>query len=91
MHLDGLVLPRIVPCWLNASRGRLWLGTDRSWQLETATGTVAVLLLRHKSFWWQAVAGITLQTPDSEHLVLWLVRRGRCPAWRRMRVHFRYP
>lgn len=91
IHLDSLKLPHCCGWRITMQRYRLRVGPNRDWLLETPTGPIAVLLLRHKSFWWQTVAGITLQTAESEHLVLWFFRRGNSSSWRRMRVLFRYP
>lgn len=87
---------------LRISRGRierfqpcLVLTADRSWYLESSEGRAAVVLLRHKSFWWSGFAGITLQTGDNKCRILWFIRRradgSDAVNWRRMRVHFRFP
>ena len=92
LRLESLPVLRFSGGRIKLCRACLIMSSGRSWYVESSDGRAAVLLLRHKSFWWSGFAGITLQTGDSKRRVLWFFRRrgdGRCAAaWRRMRVHF---
>ena len=95
LRLESLPQLRFAHGRIQHRRASLVLTPSRSWHLESSGGRAAVLLLRHKSFGWSGLAGITLQTGDSKRRVLWFFRRRgdvrRIAIWRRMRVHFRFP
>ena len=61
-----------------------------NWYVGFAHPTAPVVLLRHNSFWWNWIAGISLQTATGKRLTLWFLRTDESHAWRRLRVRFRH-
>lgn len=89
--LESICLPRISSGRHEACPAALVLAQGQ-WFLQSSTGRSAVLLLRHKSFWWPWIACICLQSVDKPVTrVLWFVSFGQTTAWRRQRVYFRFP
>jgi hypothetical protein len=86
--LESLSLSRCFAGCILGSQQALVL-TQGRWFLQSSGGRSAVLLLRHKSFWWSWIACISLQTVEKQSQVLWFVSFGQATAWRRMRVCFR--
>jgi hypothetical protein len=59
------------------------------WHGHSAQGFQPVLLLRNKSIWLTAVAGLTVKPDNGPAVVLWFLRRDSDAfAWRRLRAWF---
>jgi hypothetical protein len=76
---------------LSVSRRPVFIGigvnSAGDWRGRTAQGFQPVLLLRNKSIWLKAIAGLTVKAEKGPAVVLWLLRRD-CDAfaWRRLRA-----
>jgi len=65
----------------------LGVNSAGEWHCRTLQGLQPVLLLRSKSVWFSAFAGLTVAPDDGSAVVLWFLRqKSNVVAWRRLRA-----
>jgi len=73
-------------CWRHPFLS-LGVNSAGEWHCRTLQGPQPVLLLRSKSVWFSAFAGLTVAPDDGSAVVLWFLRqKSNVVAWRRLRA-----